>query len=163
MNGETFYDFSARLIDGREIPMSIYRGKTVLVVNTASKCGFTPQYAGLQRLYDEFGERGFVVLAFPCNQFARQEPGTEAEIGEFCRVNYGVTFPLFSKIEVNGKNAHPLFLYLKSKLPGFPGKKIKWNFTKFLISPQGIALKRFPPTTETERLRDEIVKQLPGG
>ena len=125
-----FYLFSAKSLNGKEISMESFRGKVILVVNTASKCGFTPQYEGLESLYTKYKDRGFVILGFPCNQFGNQEPGTEKDIAEGCLVNYGVTFQMFSKIEVNGKNAHPIYKYLKDKLPGLFGKKIKWNFSQ---------------------------------
>jgi len=136
--------------------MDRYRGKVVLVVNTASHCGFTPQYEGLQRLYETYRDRGLEILGFPCNQFGHQEPGTDEEIGEFCRVNYGVTFQMFSKIDVNGDGAHPLFVYLKKELPGKLGKNIKWNFTKFLIDSHGMPFKRYGSSTKPEKLVPDI-------
>jgi glutathione peroxidase len=140
--------------------MDTYKGKVALVVNTASKCGLTPQYEGLEKLYEKYKDRGLVILGFPCNQFGNQEPGTEKEISEGCLINYGVTFQMFSKIEVNSDNAHPIYKYLKDKLPGFPGKKIKWNFTKFLIDSNGTPVKRFAPTTIPEKLVPAIEKLL---
>jgi glutathione peroxidase len=138
------YDFSAASIDGVPTPLEIYRGKTLLIVNTASRCGFTPQYAGLERLSREFKDDGLVVLGFPCDQFGRQEPGSDAEIREFCSSQYDVTFPMFAKIKVNGADAHPLFAFLKSKKKGLLGlEAIKWNFTKFLVGPDGDVLKRY--------------------
>jgi glutathione peroxidase len=153
---ENFYQYTARSLQGKEVSMDTYKGKVVLVVNTASKCGFTPQYEGLEKLYRTYKEKGLVILGFPCNQFGNQEPGTEKEISEGCVVNYGVTFQMFSKVEVNGDNAHPVFKFLKDKLPGFPGKKIKWNFTKFLIDKNGIPVKRFSPVTVPEKLVRDI-------
>lgn len=149
---EGFYGFSARDLQGEEIQMDRYKGKTVLVVNTASLCGFTPQLEGLEELYKQHKEKGLVVLGFPCNQFGNQEPGDEESIRKGCMVNYGVTFPMFSKIAVNGKDAHPLYKYLKSELGGFPGSRIKWNFTKFLIDKNGKPVKRFSPITKPEKI-----------
>jgi glutathione peroxidase len=151
-----FYQFSARSLQGKDINMYAYRGKVILVVNTASKCGFTPQYEGLEILYEKFKEKGLVILGFPCNQFGNQEPGTEKEISEGCLVNYGVTFQMFSKIEVNGKDTHPIYKFLKDKLYGITGKRIKWNFTKFLIDSNGIPVKRFAPATVPENLVKDI-------
>lgn len=151
-----FYQFNAISLQGKEIKTESYLGKVVLVVNTASRCGFTPQYEGLEKLYKEYKEQGLVILGFPCNQFGNQEPGTEKEISEGCLVNYGVSFPVFNKIEVNGPNTHPLFNYLKNELSGFPGKNIKWNFTKFLIDRKGKPVKRFSPLTKPESLRKDI-------
>jgi glutathione peroxidase len=155
-----FYQFTARSLQGKEISMEIYMGKVVLVVNTASKCGLTPQYEGLETLYRKYKESGLVILGFPCNQFGNQEPGTEKEISEGCLVNYGVSFQMFSKIDVNGNNAHPIYKYLKDNLPGFFGKKIKWNFAKFLIDSNGIPVKRYSPTTVPEKLGKDIEKLL---
>jgi glutathione peroxidase len=135
-------------LQAKDIRMDAYAGKTVLVVNTASKCGFTPQFEGLETLYRTYRDRGFVVLGFPCNQFADQEPGDEQQIAEGCVLNYGVTFPMFSKIDVNGPNAHPLYQFLKKELPGFFGGTIRWNFTKFLIDSKGRPVKRFAPATK---------------
>ena len=157
---DNFYKFTATSLQGKEIGMDSYKGKVVLVVNTASKCGLTPQYEGLEKLFEAYNDKGLVILGFPCNQFGNQEPGTEKEISEGCLVNYGVSFPMFSKIEVNGKDAHPIYKYLKDKLPGFPFKKIKWNFTKFLIDRKGIPVKRFAPTTVPEKLVKDIEKLL---
>jgi len=155
------YEFSARTIRGEEQPLSAYRGGVLLIVNTASRCGFTPQYQELQQLYDEYRNRGFVVLGFPCNQFGGQEPGTEEEIEQFCQLNYGVTFPLFAKVDVNGDNAHPLFQYLKEQAPGALGTKaIKWNFTKFLVDRSGQVVARFAPQTKPSDLKEEIEKLL---
>ena len=158
--GENFYQFVATSLQGKEIKMDAYKGKVILVVNTASQCGLTPQYEGLETLYENYKDRGFVILGFPCNQFANQEPGSEKEILEGCVINYGVTFPMFSKIEVNGGNAHPIYKYLKEKLPGFLGKKIRWNFTKFLIDRSGEPVKRFSPTFVPEKLVRDIDKLL---
>lgn len=147
-----FYGFSARNLQGNEISMDSYQGKTVLVVNTASKCGLTPQFEGLEKLYRKYKDKGFVILGFPCNQFANQEPGDEKSISEGCVLNYGVTFPMFSKIDVNGKNAHPLFKYLKSELGGLFSSRIKWNFTKFLVNSEGKPIKRFSPSTTPDKI-----------
>jgi glutathione peroxidase len=155
-----FYQFSARSLQGKEIGMDTYSGKVVLVVNTASQCGLTPQYEGLEILFRKYNEKGLVILGFPCNQFGNQEPGTEKEISEGCLINYGVSFPMFSKIDVNGDDAHPVYIYLKDKLPGSLGKKIKWNFTKFLINRDGIPVKRFAPTTIPDKLVKDIEKLL---
>jgi len=154
------YDFSAKAIDGSERSLADYRGKTVLVVNTASKCGFTPQYKGLEALHEQYGDKGLVILGFPCDQFGHQEPGSEDQIQEFCEVNYGVKFPMFSKIDVNGDNAHPLFKWLRSVKSGFLGGKIKWNFTKFLIGPDGNPIKRYGSVTKPEKLTADIEKAL---
>jgi glutathione peroxidase len=151
-----FYSFSAKSLDGKEIPMTAFKNKTILVVNTASECGFTPQLEGLEKLYREHKDKGLVVLGFPCNQFGKQEPGDETDIANGCVVNYGVTFPMFSKVEVNGKDAHPLFKYLKKELSGFLGGKIKWNFTKFLIDGSGRPVKRFSPVTKPEKIEEYL-------
>jgi len=148
----SFYDFKAKTLGGKEISMEEYRGKTVLVVNTASKCGLTPQFEGLEKLYKKYNDKGLVILGFPCNQFANQEPGDEKSILEGCVINYGVTFPMFSRIDVNGTEAHPLYKYLKSTLPGFLSSRIKWNFTKFLIDTEGKPVKRFAPSTEPGKI-----------
>ena len=153
----TLYDFSARLIDGTEQPLAAYRDRVVLVVNVASKCGFTPQYAGLEKLWREYRDRGLVVLGFPCNQFGEQEPGTETEIAAFCDLNYNVTFPMFSKIVVNGRGAHPLYQWLKRKAPGLLGlQAIKWNFTKFLVDRTGSKVTRFGSDVEPANLAPQI-------
>jgi glutathione peroxidase len=155
------YDFSAKTIRGEEQSLADYKGKVLLIVNTASKCGFTPQYKELQELYEQYRDRGFVVLGFPCNQFGHQEPGTEEEIEQFCQVNYGVTFPMFAKVDVNGESAHPLFQYLKEKAPGVLGTKaIKWNFTKFLVDRNGNVVARFASQTRPSELKNEIEKLL---
>ncbi|HNT27594.1 MAG TPA: glutathione peroxidase [bacterium] len=157
----TIYDLPVKTIAGRETTLAEYRGQVLLIVNVASKCGFTPQYKGLQALYEKYRERGFTVLGFPCNQFAGQEPGTSEEIAQFCEINFGVTFPLFEKITVNGKKAHPLYAYLKEQAPGLLGSTaIKWNFTKFLVDRQGNVLKRFAPAEPPESLEQEIEKVL---
>jgi glutathione peroxidase len=153
-------DFSATAIDGQDIDLSTYAGQVVLVVNTASECGFTPQYQGLQALHEQYADRGFAVLGFPCDQFGNQEPGDEAQIADFCERNYGVSFPMFSKIEVNGDGAHPLFQWLRQEKGGVLGSAIKWNFTKFLVGRDGQVLRRYPPTTKPEKLTDDIEKAL---
>ena len=156
----TIHDFSARLGTGEERPLTDYRGKVLLIVNVASKCGFTPQYNGLQSLYEQFQPRGFEILAFPCDQFGHQEPGSDAEIATFCDATYGVTFPLFAKIEVSGKNAHPLYVWLKQRKGGLLGNSIKWNFTKFLVDKAGVVRARFAPMTKPERLVREVAGLL---
>ncbi|MGG5259624.1 glutathione peroxidase [Phycicoccus avicenniae] len=154
-------DFSATTLSGAPQDLAAYRGKVVLVVNTASQCGFTPQYDGLEALWQEYREHGLVVLGFPCNQFGGQEPGSAEDIGEFCRVNHGVTFPMFDKVEVNGDDAHPLFRWLRSEAKGALGsEKIKWNFTKFLVGRDGTPIKRFGSSTKPEKLRDAVEKAL---
>jgi glutathione peroxidase len=153
-------DFKATGIDGAEVDLAAYDGEVVLVVNTASQCGFTPQYQGLQQLQDEFGERGFTVLGFPCDQFGHQEPGDDAEIQGFCERNFGVTFPLFSKIDVNGDDAHPLFTWLRSEKGGLLGNRVKWNFTKFLVGRDGHVIARYAPTTKPEKIVDDLRKTL---
>ena len=157
---QSFYDFKANSLQGKEIGMDKYKSKVVLVVNTASKCGLTPQYEGLEELYKEFKDKGLVILGFPCNQFAGQEPGGEKEIAEGCLINYGVTFPMFAKLNVNGSDAHPIYKYLKKELKGFPGSELKWNFTKFMLDRDGNPYKRYSPTTKPAKLRDDIVKLL---
>jgi glutathione peroxidase len=153
----SLHDMTARRLDGSERDLSEFRGKVLLVVNVASRCGFTPQYKGLQALYDKYRDRGFAVLGFPCNQFGSQEPGSEAEIGSFCSTSYGVTFPMFAKVEVNGANAHPVYLHLKAAAPGVLGTEaIKWNFTKFLIDRDGNVVGRFAPKTDPKELEGEI-------
>ena len=157
----TAYDFSAKTIDGKARKLADYKGKVLLVVNTASQCGFTPQYKGLEALYKKYKDRGFAVLGFPSNQFGQQEPGPESEIAEFCEMNYGVTFPMFSKIDVNGDGAHPLFKYLTSTKKGLLGSEaIKWNFTKFLIDNKGNVVERYAPTTKPEDLQKDIERAL---
>jgi len=154
------YDFSAKLNRGHDQQLSQYKGKVLLIVNTASKCGFTSQYKGLQGLYAKFRKRGFEVLAFPCDQFGHQEPGTDHEIRSFCEANYGIEFPLFSKVEVNGEGAHPLYKFLKSEKGGLLGDSIKWNFTKFLVDKEGKVVERYAPMTPPERIATDIEKQL---
>jgi len=156
----TIADFSAKAIDGTDKSLADYEGKAVLVVNTASKCGFTPQYEGLEDLYQRYEDDGLVVLGFPCDQFRNQEPGDEEEIQEFCKVNYGVTFPLFSKIDVNGEGTHPLYKWLKDEKGGAIGSKIKWNFTKFLIGRDGRPVKRYASTTKPDKIAKDIEKAL---
>jgi glutathione peroxidase len=150
------YDFFARTLDGAEAPMDAYRGRVLLIVNTASKCGFTPQYAGLENLHKTYGPRGFEVLGFPCDQFGHQEPGDADEIRNFCTTKYDVSFPLFAKVEVNGARAHPLWAWLKSEKTGFLGGAIKWNFTKFLVDRTGEVKDRFPPTTTPDAIAPRI-------
>jgi len=155
------FDFSANAIDGTPVDLSRYRGKVLLIVNTASQCGFTPQYKGLEQLYREYHERGLEVLGFPCNQFRQQEPGSEAEIGAFCEKNFGVSFPLFAKIDVNGDGAHPLYRHLKQEAPGVLGtQSVKWNFTKFLVDRDGRVVKRYAPTTKPAAIAADIARLL---
>ena len=156
----TLHDFTMTTLEGEERPLSEYAGKVVLVVNTASQCGLTPQFEGLEKLYQEFGEDGLVVLGFPCNQFGAQEPGTSEEIGSFCQRNYGVSFPMFEKIEVNGDDAHPLYQWLRTEKGGLLGDAIKWNFTKFLVDEDGEVVKRYAPTTAPEKLSGDIESAL---
>ena len=157
----TVYDFAATSLDGREVVLSDWRGKVLVIVNTASKCGFTPQYAGLEALYREYRDRGVSVLGFPCNQFGRQEPGSADEIGTFCDRNYGVSFPMFAKIDVNGKGAHPLYRYLKNEKRGLFGTAaIKWNFTKFLLDRNGRVTARYAPNAAPQSLKPAIEKLL---
>ena len=153
---KNIYEFTARSIDGKDISLMKYQGKVVLIVNVASKCGFTAQYAGLQKLYETYKDKGFIVLGFPCNQFGSQEPNNEKAIQNFCQVNYGVTFPLFAKIEVNGKNAHPLYRYLTAIKSGLFGRSIKWNFTKFLVNKQGIPVERYASITAPKKISKAI-------
>ena len=152
----SIYDFSATSLAGEDTPIKRFEGKVLLIVNTASACGFTPQYKGLEALQQKYGARGFSVLGFPCNQFGRQEPGSAAEIGQFCSSNYAVSFPMFDKIDVNGDNAHPLYQYLKGEKSGLLGSAIKWNFTKFLIDRSGKVVGRSAPTTTPEALTKDI-------
>lgn len=157
----TVHDFSADTIDGRSRALSHYRGKVLLIVNTASQCGFTPQYAGLEALYREYRDRGLEILGFPCNQFGAQEPGSEGEIAKFCETQFGVSFPMFAKVEVNGDTAHPLFKWLRKEAPGLLGSEaIKWNFTKFLVDREGRVVERFAPTTAPADLAPAIEKLL---
>lgn len=157
----TIYQFNADSLSGAPVNLEQYRGKVLLIVNTASACGFTPQYKGLEAVYRQFKDKGVEVLGFPCNQFGKQEPGTADEIGAFCEKNYGVTFPLFAKVEVNGDGAHPLFKHLKSEAPGVLGTQaIKWNFTKFLVRKDGTVYKRYAPQTTPQELTADIEKLL---
>jgi glutathione peroxidase len=157
----SIYETTIRDREGKPVDMDAFRGKVLLIVNVASRCGFTPQYAGLQKLYDRFKDRGFEVFGFPCNQFGGQEPGSDAEIGQFCSLNYGVTFPVFSKIQVNGPEAIPLYQFLKKEAPGLLGTEaIKWNFTKFLVDRNGKIIDRFAPTSTPESLESAIEKLL---
>ncbi|WP_211749979.1 glutathione peroxidase [Paenibacillus sp. Marseille-Q4541] len=157
----SIYDFNVNTLKGQELNMSAYKGKVMLIVNTASKCGLTPQYKGLQELYDKFNQQSFEVLGFPSNQFAHQEPGTSDDIAEFCQMNYGVSFPMFEKLNVNGEEAHPLFKYLTNKAPGILGSKaIKWNFTKFLVDQEGRVVKRYSPKTTPDKIEADIAKLL---
>ena len=157
----SIYSFSARTLGGETVSLERYRGKALLIVNTASECGFTPQYAGLQKLHEDYAARGLEVLGFPCNQFGKQEPGDAAQIGSFCEKNYGVSFQMFDKIDVNGANAHPLYKYLTEEAPGLLGlEAIKWNFTKFLVDRNGTVVKRYAPVTKPETITQDIEKLL---
>ncbi len=156
----TLSDFHATTLTGQDQDLAAYAGKVVLVVNTASKCGFTPQYEGLEKLWESHKDDGLVILGFPCNQFGGQEPGSADEIEEFCQANYGVTFPMFDKIDVNGPETHPLYQWLKDSRSGVLGGKIKWNFTKFLVGKDGTVIDRYAPTTKPEELVDDITKAL---
>ena len=156
----TLHDFRATAIDGTDTDLSAYAGKVVLVVNTASECGFTPQYQGLQELHETYGDRGLVVLGFPCDQFGGQEPGDESAISDFCERRFGVTFPLFAKVDVNGPDAHPLWAWLKDNKGGLLGSKIKWNFTKYLVGRDGQVIGRYSPTTEPAKIAKDIEKAL---
>ena len=155
-----FYEFEAKSLQGKQIGMDTYKDKVVIVVNTASKCGLTPQYEGLENLYKRYKDKGLVILGFPCNQFANQEPGDEHEISNGCLINYGVSFPMFSKVDVNGDSAHPIFKYLKTELKGTLGNNVKWNFTKFVIDAEGNPAKRFAPTTTPEEMEKYIQELL---
>lgn len=155
-----FYDFKARKMNGQEVSMEAYKGKILLVVNTASKCGLTPQFKELEELYQEYKTKGVEILGFPCNQFAKQDSGSNEEIHEFCQLNYGVSFNMFEKIDVNGNNAHPLYKYLKNEAKGLFGKGIKWNFTKFLIDANGNVIKRYAPTVSPSKIKYDIEKLL---
>ena len=156
----SIYDFSVKTRDGKEVSLKDYEGKVLLIVNTATGCGFTPQYKGLQELYDKYKDKGFEILDFPCNQFLNQAPGTDDEIHTFCTGRFGITFPQFAKIDVNGKNENPLYTYLKSKKCGFCTSKIKWNFTKFLVARDGTVLKRFAPTDTPENIDNFVAKAI---
>lgn len=160
LKNKHFYDFEAENIRGEKVKMQSYKGKVVLAVNTATKCGLTPQLHGLESLYQEYSDRGLVIVGFPSNQFANQEPGDNEQIAEVCQVNYGVSFPMYGKIKVNGEEAHPLFAYLKASLGGFLTDDIKWNFTKFLIDKQGRPVKRFSPYTKPEAIKKDIKRLL---
>ena len=157
----SIYDFTAKSLQGKDVPLSDFKDKVLLIVNTASKCGFTPQYAGLESLYEKLNAKGLAILGFPCNQFGQQEPGGPEEIGAFCQMNYGVSFPMFDKVDVNGPKAHPLYQYLKDEQPGVLGtKNIKWNFTKFLVDRGGKVVDRFAPMTKPEDIEKSIAKVL---
>lgn len=156
----SFYQFKATSLQGKEISMEEYKGKTILVVNTASKCGLSPQFEGLEALNQKYKNKGLVILGFPCNQFGNQEPGDEKSISEGCVINYGVSFQMFSKVDVNGNNAHPIYKYLKKELSGFLGSRIKWNFTKFLIDANGKPVKRFSPTTKPTEIEKYLASML---
>lgn len=161
MSETSVYDFTVTDIKGNEKSLADYRGKVLLIVNTASKCGFTPQLEGLQTLHQELGDRGLEVLGFPCNQFMNQDPASDDAISEFCSLNYGVDFPMFSKIEVNGSGAHPLYQFLKREAKGLMGsEKVKWNFTKFLVGKDGQVIRRYPPTAKPQDIREDIEKLL---
>ena len=155
-----FYDFSAKKMNGQEVKMETFKGKVVLVVNTASKCGLTPQFTELEELNKKYKEQGLEILGFPCNQFANQDKGSNEEIQEFCSLNYGVTFNMFQKIEVNGENAHPLYKFLKNEKKGLFSKEIKWNFTKFLVDSEGNVVKRYAPTVKPLKIEEDIKKLL---
>ena len=155
-----FYDFKAKKMNGQEVSMKEYEGKVVLVVNTASKCGLTPQFEGLEALYKEYKEKGLEILGFPCNQFAKQDSGSNEEMHSFCQLNYGVSFTMFEKIDVNGKNAHPLYKYLKDEAKGLLSNEIKWNFTKFLIDSNGNVVKRYAPPVNPLKIKDDIENLL---
>ena len=158
---KTIYDFDALSIDGKPVPLKQFEGKAMLIVNTASACGFTPQFAGLEKLHETYGANGLVVLGFPCNQFGAQDSGTNGEIAQFCQRNYGVSFPMMSKVEVNGSGAHPLYQWLSSEAPGLLGSKaIKWNFTKFLVGKDGAVIKRYAPTDTPASLAKDIEAAL---
>jgi glutathione peroxidase len=154
------HEFSAIDIDGIEQDLSQYKGKVMLIVNTASKCGFTPQYEGLEKLYAKHEDKGLVILGFPCNQFKSQEPGDEKDIKNFCEINYGVSFPMFAKVDVNGDDTHELFKYLKSETKGLLGESVKWNFTKFLVDKEGKVIRRYAPTVEPMSIEDDILELL---
>jgi glutathione peroxidase len=161
MTTETVHSFSVKSINGEQVSLSQYKGKVVLIVNVASKCGFTPQYKGLQNIFDKLNSKGFAVLGFPCNQFGAQEPGNEEEIKNFCSLNYNVSFPMFAKVDVNGEKADPLFSFLKKSEPGIFGTEmIKWNFTKFLVDKEGNVLRRYAPNVSPESLEADILAAL---
>ncbi|MGN7312151.1 glutathione peroxidase [Alkalicoccobacillus gibsonii] len=154
------YDYTVKSSKGEDIPLSKYEGKALLIVNTATKCGFAPQFDGLEKLHQEYADRGFEVLGFPCNQFMNQEPVEDDEMENVCKVNFGVSFPLFAKVDVNGSNAHPLYQHLKKEKKGTIGSDVKWNFTKFLVNQEGEVIERFAPTTKPEKIEPEIKKLL---
>ena len=156
----TIYDFKALTTNGKELDFDQFRGKVLLIVNTASKCGFTPQFAGLEELNQRYKDKGLVVIGFPCNQFASQDPGSDDEISNFCRINYGVTFQMMKKIDVNGKNADPIFQFLKDRSKNIFSDDIKWNFTKFLVASDGIMVRRYAPTVKPNRMRKDIEEML---
>lgn len=161
MTSAPIYDIEVTDIQGNRRTMADYIGKVLLIVNTASKCGFTPQFEGLQALYSEFGEQGLAVLGFPCNQFMSQDPGDNTQISEFCSLNYGVSFPMFAKLKVNGPDTHPLYRLLKDEAPGMMGsKKVKWNFTKFLVNREGQVVRRYPPTARPDAIRKDLLELL---
>lgn len=161
MSAESIYEFSARDIKGNETSMADYKDKVLLIVNTASKCGFTPQFEGLQSLHEQLADKGFEVLGFPCNQFMNQDPGNEDSISQFCSLNYGVSFPMFAKVDVNGESTHPLFRFLKKEAKGLMGsEKVKWNFTKFLVNREGQVVRRYAPTAKPADIRADIEKLL---
>ena len=163
MSVNTIYDFKAQSISGKEIGLSDFKGKVMLIVNTASKCGFTPQFGGLEALYKTYAGKGLVVVGFPCNQFGSQDPGADGEIAEFCQVNYGVSFPMMGKVDVNGPAAHPLYKWLSAEAPGLLGSKsIKWNFTKFLVGKDGQVIKRYAPTDKPAALAKDVEAALAG-
>ena len=163
MSSQTIYDFEAKSIAGKDTPLSQFKGQVMLIVNTASKCGFTPQFGGLEALHKSYGAKGLVVLGFPCNQFGSQDPGADGEIAEFCQVNYGVSFPMMGKIEVNGPAAHPLYKWLSTEAPGLLGSKaIKWNFTKFLVGKDGQVIRRYAPTDKPAELAKDVELALAG-
>ena len=155
-----FYDLKAKDMQGQEIRLDRYQGKVIVVVNTASKCGLTPQFENLEKLYQTYQDKGLVILGFPCNQFGNQDPGSKEEILSFCQLNYGVTFPMFDKIDVNGENTHPVFAFLKQHTTSFAGKSIKWNFTKFLIDKNGTPIKRYAPQIDPLRMEQDIIRLL---
>ncbi len=156
----TLSEFTATSIDGDAVPLSAYDGQVALIVNTASQCGFTPQLEGLEQLHQQYADRGLAVLGFPCNQFGNQDPGSNEEIGAFCQKNYGVSFQMFEKVDVNGDSAHPVYKWLREEKRGLLGEKIKWNFTKFLVGKDGQVIKRYASTTKPEKLADDIEKAL---
>jgi len=156
----TIYDFSVKDANGNHVSLKTYKDKVLLIVNTATGCGFTPQYEGLQELYEKYNSKGFEILDFPCNQFGNQAPGSQEEITDFCQSRYGTTFPQFSKIEVNGKNEAPLYTWLKKQKKGIMGNNIKWNFTKFLVDKNGLVIERFAPTTDPKKIEDKILELL---